>query len=140
MTWQRWSSTRWYHVCFPEPPRPVPYARGMNIALRTLHIAAVGILLGGHMFEIASGRLLLWLWLSIVSGAGLIGLELYSSCQWLYQGKGVCVVLKLVLIGAVAFFWEQRVWLLLVALVIASISSHMPGRWRYYSFLHRRVI
>jgi len=39
-----------------------------------------------------------------------------------------------------AVFWEQRVWLLMLVLVIGSVGSHMPGRFRYYSLLHRRVI
>jgi len=135
-----WSYTPWQRVLFPDPPRPLPYARAISIALRTVHIAAVGILLGGHAFEVTAVRLLPWLYLSIVSGAGLIGLELYSSCKWLYQGKGVLVLLKLLLIAAVAVFWEQRLWLLLAALVLGSVGSHMPGRWRYYSVIHRRVV
>jgi len=49
-------------------------------------------------------------------------------------------MLKLLLIAAVAMFWEQRLWLLLAALVLGSVGSHMPGRWRYYSLIHRRVI
>jgi hypothetical protein len=112
----------------------------MSIALRTAHIAAVGILLGGHAFEVPAVRLLPWLYLSILSGAGLIGIELYSSCKWLYQGEGVLVRVKLLLIAAVAVFWEQRLWLLLAALVLGSVGSHMPGRFRYYSIIHRRVI
>jgi len=135
-----WSYTPWQRVLFPDPPRPLPYARAISIALRTVHIAAVGILLGGHAFEVTAVRLLPWLYLSIVSGAGLIGLELYSSCKWLYQGKGVLVLLKLLLIAAVAVFWEQRLWLLLAALVLGSVGSHMPGRFRYYSVIHRRVV
>lgn len=135
-----WSYAYWHRVLFPDPPRPLPYARAISIALRTAHIAAVGILLGGHAFEVPSAHLLPWLSLSIISGAGLIGLELYSSCKWLYQGKGVLVMLKLLLIAAVAVFWEQRLWLLLAALVIGSVGSHMPGRFRYYSVIHRRVI
>jgi hypothetical protein len=130
----------WQRLLFPEPPRPVPHARAISITLRTVHIAAIGILLGGHVFALPAPRLLLWLYLSIVSGAGLIGLELYSSCKWVYQGKGVLVLVKLLLIAAVAVCWEQRVWLLLAALVIGSVGSHMPGRFRYYSLLHRRVI
>jgi hypothetical protein len=69
-----------------------------------------------------------------------MGLELYSSCKWFYQGKGVLVLVKLLLTAAVAVFWEYRVWLLLAVLVIGSVGSHMPGRFRYYSLLHRRVI
>jgi hypothetical protein len=127
-------------VLFPDPPRSLPYARAISIAFRTLHITAIGILLGGHVFAMPASRLLIWLFLSITSGAGLISIELYSSCKWLYQGKGVLVMLKLLLISAVAVFWEQRVWLLLAALVVGSVGSHMPGRFRYYSFVHRRVI
>ncbi len=118
----------------------LPYARGISILCRTIHIAATGILLGGHVFAIPESRLLTLLYLSILSGAGLIGIELYSSCKWVYQGKGVLVLIKLLLVAAVAIFWEQRVWLLLMALVIGSVGSHMPGRFRYYSIRHRRVI
>ncbi|GIX49356.1 MAG: hypothetical protein KatS3mg131_3567 [Candidatus Tectimicrobiota bacterium] len=130
----------WKRLLFPEPPRVLPYARAISIALRTVHIAAFSLLLGGHAFAVPAARLLPWLYLSIASGAGLIALELYSSCKWLYQGKGVMVLAKLVLIAAVARFWEQRLWLLLAALVLGSVGSHMPGRFRYYSLLHRRVI
>jgi len=43
-------------------------------------------------------------------------------------------MLKLLLIAAVAMFWEQRLWLLLDVLVLGSVGSHMPGRWRYYPY------
>ena len=129
-----------YGLLFPDPPRDVPHARAISIGFRTAHIAAIGILLGGHVFAMPASRLLLWLVLSIISGAGLMGVELYSSCKWLYQGKGVMVLIKLLLTASVAVFWEQRVWLLLAVLVIGSVGSHMPGRFRYYSLLHRRVI
>ena len=33
-----------------------------------------------------------------------------------------------------------RVVLLTVAAVIGAVSSHMPGRYRYYSLLYRRVV
>lgn len=118
----------------------LPYTRGISILFRTVHIAAIGILVGGHVFAAPEARLLPFLYLSIVSGAGLIGIELYSSCKWFYQGKGILVLLKLLLVAAVGVFWEQRVWLLLIAVIIGSVGSHMPGRFRYYSIRHRRVI
>lgn len=127
-------------LLLPEPPRVLPYARAISIGLRTWHIAAIGILLGGHVFDLPADRLFVWLLLSLISGAGLIGIELYSSCKWLYQGKGVLVLLKLLLVAAVAVWWEHRVALLLAVLAIGSVGSHMPGRFRYYSIVHRRVI
>jgi hypothetical protein len=130
----------WKRMMLPEPPRVLPYARALSIGLRTFHITAIGILLGGHVFALPADRLFVWLLLSLISGVGLIGVELYSSCKWLYQGKGMLVLLKLVLVAAVAIWWEQRVWLLLVVLAIGSVGSHMPGRFRYYSIIHRRLI
>ena len=130
----------WERLLFPDPPRVLPHARVISIAFRTIHIAAIGILLGGHVFAMPASRLLLWLYLSIISGACLIGIELYSSCKWFYQGKGVLVLVKLLLLAAITVLWEQRVWLLLAVLLIGSVGSHMSGRFRYYSLLHRRVI
>lgn len=129
-----------YALLFPDPPRDLPHARAISIMFRTVHIAAIGILLGGHVFEVAEDRLLVWLYLSLISGAGLIGIEVYSSCKWIYQAKGVMVLVKMMLTASVLAFWEQRVWLLLAVLIIGSVGSHMPGRFRYYSFVHRRVI
>ena len=73
-------SSRWSQWLFPEPPRVLPHARSISILCRTVHIAAIGILLGGHVFAVPDARLLPYLYLSIVSGTGLIGIELYSSC------------------------------------------------------------
>lgn len=88
----------------------LPYARGISIVFRTIHIAAIGILLGGHVFAVPDSRFLPFHYLSIISGVGLIGTELYNSCKWVYQGKGILVLIKLrEVVAAVVVFWEQRV-------------------------------
>jgi len=130
-----------YRWAFPEMTRPQTGTRGLSIALRTLHLASFGILLGGHAFAIEADRLLPALYLTIASGAGLIALEVYIiGLYWLFLGKGVMVFLKLAILLAVPSFWEYRLLLLLSVLVIASVGSHMPARFRHYSFLHRRVV
>lgn len=127
-------------VLFPETPRHVPCERGINIALRTAHLMTSGLLLGGHAFDVPADRLLLLLYLTIASGAGLILLELYSSCRWIYLGKGVMILLKLALLIAAGLWWEQRVLFLLLVVAVGSVGSHMPARFRYYSLLHGRII
>jgi len=113
----------------------------MSIAFRTLHLAAFGILLGGHAFELHTDRLLLYLWLTILSGLGLIALEVYAvGLYWLVLGKGIMVLVKLALLLLIPFFWEARMVLLLLVVVIASVGSHMPAGYRHYSVLHRRVM
>ncbi len=99
-----------------------------------------GILLGGHAFDVPTHRLILLLYLTIASGAGLILLELYCSCRWIYLGKGVVVILKIALVIAAGVWWEQRLVFLLLVVLIGSVGSHMPARFRYYSFLHGRTI
>ena len=127
------------NILVPDQPRVLPYARAWNMAFRTIHIGVTGILFGGHVFDVAAERLLIWLYLSIATGIGLIVIEAYPSCRWFYQGRGVAVLLKLVLLGIVPLLWDYRVAILSAVIVIASVGSHMPGRFRYYSLLHREV-
>ena len=126
---------------FPEHIRFLPGARAWSIAFRTLHLAAFGILLGGHTFAVDAEKLLPSLWLTILSGIGLIALEVYAvGLYWVFLGKGITVLVKLGILLAVPFFWEARILLLLLVVGIASVGSHMPARFRHYSFLHGRVI
>ncbi len=126
---------------FPERVRFLPGARAWSIAFRTLHLAAFGMLLGGHAFSVDAEKLLPYLWLTILSGLGLIALEVYAAgVYWLFLGKGIMVLIKLGILLAIPIFWEQRLALLLLVVVIASVGSHMPARFRHYSFVHRRVI
>src|SRR3990172_1401272 len=129
---------RWF---LPERMRFLPRSRAMSIALRTLHLAAFGMLLGGHAFGVEAERLLASLYLTILSGLGLMALEIYAvGLYWLILGKGIMVLVKLALLLVIPFFWEARVALLLLVMGIASVGSHMPARYRHYSFLHRGVI
>ena len=125
---------------FPNPVRSLPHARAWNIALRTAHLAATGILLGGHVFNAEEGQLRFLLYLSVATGVGLMALEAYPSCRWIYQARGVMVLVKLALLCLIPVLWEYRVAILLLVLVIASVGSHMPKRFRLYSFVHRRVL
>ena len=99
-----------------------------------------GTLFGGHVFGIEAERLLIWLCLSIFTGVGLVVIEAYPSCRWFYQGRGVFVLCKLLLLTTIPLLWKYRVLILSAVIIIASVGSHMPGRFRYYSLLHRKVL
>lgn len=126
----------------PDPKRTQSTGtRGLSITLRTLHLASFGILLGGHAFGIESDRLRLALYFTIGSGIGLVALEIYiTGPYWLLLGKGMMVLLKLLVLLAVPALWEYRLPLLLLVVVLASVGSHMPARYRHYSFLHGRTV
>ena len=120
---------------FRDPPRPVPHARLLSVVFRTVHLAAFGLLLGGHAFDAPPASLLPALWLTVGSGVALMGLETAASARWLLEGRGLAVLAKLALLLAVPAAWEHRVPLLLTVVVLAGITSHMPGRFRHASLL-----
>ena len=108
--------------------------------MRTAHIAATGVLLGGHAFDVTTPRLLTALYASLLTGLLLTAIEAYPHARWFYQLRGIMVSIKLILLCLIPLFWEQRLAILLVIVVVASVGSHMPARFRYYSVLHRRVL
>lgn len=118
-------------------------ARFWNIALRTAHLAAMGVLLGGHAFDTPPEDLLLSLWLTIGTGVGLGLLEAGGSLVWFHQGRGLMTLTKLGLLCAVPLLWDYRaarLAVLLAVVAIASVGSHMPAHLRYYSVIYREVI
>lgn len=118
-----------------EISKSTSHLRAWNIALRTGHITVAGVLFGGHVFAIGAERLLPWLYLTIGTGSLLLILEAYPSWRWCYQGRGAMVLTKLILTCLVAWFWEYRVALLIGVIVLGSVASHMPRRFRYCSLL-----
>jgi hypothetical protein len=116
---------------FPDPPRQIPRHRGLGVAFRTVHLMTFGALLGGHLFDVEPSRLRSFLIATVASGLGLVVLELASTCAWLFMGKGVIVLFKLLVLLMVPVFWEYRVPLLLLTVAVASVGSHMPSRFRH---------
>jgi len=124
---------------FETGARTVPGARWLRTSLRTLHLIAVGALYGGHLYAVDAARLKPALLGALATGALLMALEVWQSRIWLVQVRGVSTFVKLGLVGACRLAPDLTVILLTIALVIGSVSSHMPSRWRYHSVLHGRV-
>lgn len=120
-------------MLFPEPPRRIRHARLLNVLCRTVHLAAFGLLLGGHAWGVEGDRLLPALWLTAGSGVALMVVESLTSARWLLEGRGALLLLKLALLLLVPFAWEHRVAILIAVIVVASVGSHMPRRFRHAS-------
>jgi len=119
--------------------RTIPGARWLRTSLRTLHLIAVGALYGGHLYDVEAARLLPALFSVLLTGGLLLGFEVWQSRIWLVQVRGVVTFLKLGLVASCRLAPDLTVAILTLAMVIGSVSSHMPSRWRYYSVLHGRV-
>ncbi len=118
-------------VLFPASPRTIPFRRGIRIALRTAHILTGGVLLGGYIFDEPNSILEPWLWWTIITGLLLFAVDLYATLAILFELHAVAVLVKITLLSLAFVLWDHRVSLLIMALVIGSISSHMPGRFRH---------
>ena len=127
-------------LLFPDPRRRIPHSRWWNIGARTVHLAATGILIGGHVFGADAGTLMPLLWVAIVSGAAMVAIELFPTAHWAHQVCALVVYAKLGVLCLVPFLWEQRVPLLLAVVVLASVGAHAPRRVRHYSLWYRRVM
>jgi hypothetical protein len=127
-------------LLFPDPRRCLRHSRWWNIGARTVHLAATGILLGGHVFGAGAGPLMPLLWVAIASGAVMMAIELYPTAHWAHQVCALFVYAKLGVLCLVPFLWAHRVPLLLAVLVLASVGAHAPRRVRHYSVWFRRVM
>ena len=118
----------------------VSAARACNIALRTAHIGATGVLLGGHFFGVAAGRLLPLLYMAILTGAALGIAEVYPNWSGVFEVRSLVIAAKLLLLCLVPLLWNYRVAILFVVLMVASAGSHMPRRIRHYSVVEQQNV
>ena len=133
------------HLCryVLRPPIAATARRAQAISsttLRTAHTIAFAALYGGHVYGVSAPRLVPALVATVASGAALMATEMYRTPLWPVQVRGVVAFVKLALVAAVAVWWDGRLLFLTLALVIGGVVSHMPGRYRYYSLLHGRVV
>lgn len=118
--------------------KPMRGSRPIRTSLRALHLVAIAALYGGHVFGVEKERLFPALLAVFASGALFMAFEVMRSPIWLVQLRGVATYAKLALVVSVEFFWEWRVAILTLALVLGTFVSHLPGSFRYYSLLHGR--
>ncbi len=121
-------------------PRPIPHLRLWRTLLRTAHLLAFGVLYGGHVHGIAAERLAAALTATVGTGTALMALEAVRAPVWLVQVRGVATLVKIGLVVLAQAQPAAAVPVLTLTIVIGAVSSHMPGRWRYHSLLHGRVV
>ncbi|MAE71155.1 MAG: hypothetical protein CME06_11900 [Gemmatimonadetes bacterium] len=109
--------------------------RWLRIALRSAHIIAFSVYAGGIWYGADRvGAALFW---AGMSGGALAAVSIARSPGWILELRGVATVVKIALIWIAAAWPAGQIPLLLIAIGLASVSSHMPGRYRYYSILSR---
>ncbi len=125
---------------FPSPQRNFKGQRWVRISLRTAHLISMAFLVGGTAQGYAPTDQPAALWATFVSGLLFIALEVFNTGVWLFQVKGLAVMVKVLLLASAVAAPGSGVTLMVIAIVIGGISSHMPGKYRYYSLWHGRIV
>ena len=77
---------------------------------------------------------------TVATGLLFLSLEVYRAPVWLVQVRGIATLAKVVIALGVLVAWELRVPILTFVVAVGVLTSHMPGRWRYYSVIHRGAV
>lgn len=114
--------------------------RWSKISLRTLHLLAVAGVGGGVLFALDKDLWINYWWLALVSGVLMMLLDIAANPVWMVQVRGVVILFKLILLALLGINPGWDSFLLAVIIIISAVISHAPGKLRYYSLYHRRVI
>ena len=124
-------------LLFPRPPRALRGERLWKVGARTVHIAAMALVVGGVAWGHTGRELVAPIAFTVASGLVLLGIDLWKSGGFLLEGAGIAVIAKLALLGAGLLIAPVRLEAHLAAIAIASVGSHMPKTWRHWSFMER---
>lgn len=112
----------------------------VDMVLRAGHIVAMSVLFGGAFWQVPFSRLMLWHNLTIATGVCLVAVALYKSRHWPYQLSGVAAEVHIALLAVIHLRRDLMVPVLIPVLLIGVVGSHMPGKVRHWSVIHRRRI
>jgi hypothetical protein len=114
--------------------------RWSKISLRTIHLLAVAGVGGGILFALEKDVWINYWWLALVSGTLMMLMDIAANPVWIVQLRGVVIEFKLILLVFLGNYPDWDGFLLVVIIIISAVISHAPGKLRYYSLYHRRVI
>ena len=114
--------------------------RWAKISLRTLHLLSVAGVGGGILFGLEKNLWLNYWWLAMASGALMMLVDIISNPVWIVQVRGLSIFIKLILLAYLGSNPDWDGFLVVLIIIISAVISHAPGKLRYYSIYHRKVI
>jgi hypothetical protein len=114
-----------------DSSRDFPGRRWFNLTLRTVHLAGI-VLLGSAL--LGGGDPATGAGLTFVSGLAMFAGDAWANPGHLREAAGAGVLLKLVLVAAMALVPALALPLFWGILVLSGLLSHAPGAMR-----HRRL-
>ena len=90
-----------------------------------------GFALGGYVFKQPISVLEPWLFATVITGLLIMATDLNASLAVFFEVRGLAVLLKVGLLFVIPVYPQLSIPLLIVALFIGVIASHMPKRYRH---------
>jgi len=119
-------------VTTTKPAKP-PYARPIEVGLRSIHIVSMALVLGGIPGGGTFETLRVPIIATLVSGILLLAACVRWGCFNLTQGAGWAFMAKLALLGLGNVFDGARLQFYMASALVASVGSHMTSSWRHYT-------
>lgn len=119
-----------------------PYSRGaraVGIVLRTAHLFAMALFVGGLQLDAAESVLRPWRIATVATGIGLLATEMSHGRAWIHQVRGLTAVAHVAVLALLAFGGMGRPASTL-ALVLGAVGSHLPRSVRKFSVRYGRVV
>jgi hypothetical protein len=98
--------------------------------LRTLHLIGVAGVGGAFLYQVPYTAWKPYFLLLIVSGAGMLVLDIWSNVRCLIQVRGIATIVKIAIL-TISFYVGIEEYMLITVIVIAGVISHAPGKVRY---------
>jgi len=99
----------------------------------------IGGVTGGALFQLPIELWLNYLYITVLSGCSMVIIEIWSNGIWLIQLRGLATLLKLAILS-LAFISDLQSYMIFSAIILSGIFAHAPGKVRYYSIFHGKVI
>lgn len=119
-------------MLFPANPRYFRGERWLNIGLRSAHLIGVAGISGGFLFALEEMHWMPFWYLTLATGVILSLLYIWSSAAWLFQLKGLAIVVKVLLLGVAMTLPAWRAELFMLIILISGLIAHAPGWVRGY--------
>lgn len=125
---------------FPEQKRVILGKRYLSILLRCLHLIGISGMAGHFLFDLPWQAWIGYAILAIGSGLLMVVMEIYGDGVWLVQLRGQIILLKVMLLIAALCWPFYAGYCFMAVIVLSGFFAHAPGKFRYYSIWHRRVV
>jgi hypothetical protein len=119
-------------LLFPPEPRSFPARRFLKITLRAAHVLCAGVATGCYLLSVADPARTHWMIAAAATGAAMFLLDLQETAAFLLQARGLIVLIKIGLLGALPLLGPWQGWILAALVGLSVLSSHASSKFRYY--------